>query len=99
MRLHSSPAIFLSATKTSWLEKKEDRGSESAMATRRTRIGVSLGGSGQRSCPYAGLLINAKQVATRIIRAADRFFIQRNYAPLAGARASPFSIVCNQSFF
>src|SRR5215471_3861317 len=61
MRLHSSWLISVSATNTSWLEKKEKRGSAKARATRRTRMGAFLGGAGQRS-PSACLSDPPKQV-------------------------------------
>src|SRR5215831_3892646 len=62
MRLHSSWPISVSATNTSWLEKKEKRGSAKATATRRTRMGAFFAGGGQRS-PSACLSEPAKQVA------------------------------------
>src|SRR5215469_4118699 len=62
MRLHSSWPISVSATNTSWLEKKEKRGSAKARATRRTRMGAFLGGPGQRS-PSACLSEPPIQVA------------------------------------
>src|SRR5215831_3403794 len=49
MRLNSSVAISFSATRTSWLEKKEERGTAKATATRRTLMCSFLGGSGQWS--------------------------------------------------
>src|SRR5262249_53221648 len=49
MRLNSSVPISFSATSTSRLEKKEERGTAKATATRRTLMCSFLGGSGQWS--------------------------------------------------
>src|SRR5690349_12775152 len=88
MRLHSSLPlpISFSATNTSWLEKNEERGSDNAMATSRTRIGAFVGGLGHWSCPWACRPAPARQLAASKSRAVIQFFILKPiYALLAWA--------------
>src|SRR5690242_13108212 len=76
MRLHSSWTISVSATNTSWLGKKEERGrSAKATATRRTRNGSFLGGYCQPSCASACLHEPPIQVTARNSRTLIQFFI------------------------